>query len=104
MLDLTFADNSMSSGQVAKVFGVSAQTVGNWADGGHLPCSRTPGGHRRFRPIDVAVFFRLAGGGGALRDEASTASGTCDLDPTQARLPGSTNPDESSLPGAARRS
>ena len=38
--------------------GVSEASVKRWADGGLLPTARTIGGHRRFRPEDVAAFKR----------------------------------------------
>jgi excisionase family DNA binding protein len=36
-----------SSGEVAKLFGVTQRTVANWCDQGRLPCIVTPSGHRR---------------------------------------------------------
>jgi len=51
---------NLSTGEVAKLFGVDPKTVVRWANVGHLPCFRTlavdPGhpGHRRF-PRDVVV-------------------------------------------------
>lgn len=44
----------MSSGDVARVFGVDVTTVGRWADEGRLPHFKTLGGQRRFRRDDVA--------------------------------------------------
>jgi excisionase family DNA binding protein len=43
----------VSLGEAAKILGVHAATVRNWADRGELPFRRTPGGHRRFRRIDL---------------------------------------------------
>ena len=43
----------VSLGEAAKVLGVHPATVRNWADRGELPFRRTPGGHRRFRRIDL---------------------------------------------------
>lgn len=51
------SDRPLSPGQVAKLFGVSVTTVANWADEGLLPCFKTPGGQRRFRPEDVERFI-----------------------------------------------
>ncbi|MFQ3534422.1 MAG: helix-turn-helix domain-containing protein [Aggregatilineales bacterium] len=39
--------------EAAKILGVHPATVRNWADQGHLPSQRTPGGHRRFRTVDL---------------------------------------------------
>lgn len=36
--------------------GVHANTLRRWADAGKVPCYRTPGGHRRFRAVDVEVW------------------------------------------------
>lgn len=43
----------LTSSDVAVLFGVTAETVKNWADGGRLPHFKTPGGHYRFRREDV---------------------------------------------------
>lgn len=47
----------LTPAEVADLFGVTVQTVGDWADAGQLPCFRTPGGHRRFRREDVEAFL-----------------------------------------------
>ncbi|HLM58322.1 MAG TPA: B12-binding domain-containing protein [Pyrinomonadaceae bacterium] len=46
----------MTSRQAARLLGVSEASVKRWADGGLLPALKTAGGHRRFRPEDVAAF------------------------------------------------
>ncbi|GAA2546412.1 helix-turn-helix domain-containing protein [Pseudonocardia hydrocarbonoxydans] len=42
----------------ARVLDVSEATVRRWADAGHLPCQRTPGGTRRFLADDVDSLLR----------------------------------------------
>ncbi|HEX8748484.1 MAG TPA: B12-binding domain-containing protein [Pyrinomonadaceae bacterium] len=49
---------NLTSKGVARLLGVSEASVKRWADGGLLPTARTIGGHRRFRPEDVAAFKR----------------------------------------------
>lgn len=48
----------MTSKEAARLLGVSEASVKRWADGGLLPTEKTAGGHRRFRPDDVALFRR----------------------------------------------
>lgn len=43
--------------QVAKLLGVSDQSVANWVDAGKLKASRTPGGHRRIEHEDLVAFL-----------------------------------------------
>lgn len=38
----------MAPHEVAEIFRVSPATITRWARVGLLPCTRTPGGHRRF--------------------------------------------------------
>ena len=60
-------DPLLTTGKAAAVLEVAPQTVARWADAddGTLPCTRTPGGHRRFRTTAVqALRTRLAGQGG----------------------------------------
>lgn len=46
----------MTSAEVATLLGVAPATVKRWADAGLLPCEKTAGHHRRFRPGDVERF------------------------------------------------
>jgi len=39
---------------VAAIFNVAPKTVARWAASGRLTAVRTPGGHRRFHPDDIA--------------------------------------------------
>jgi MerR family transcriptional regulator, light-induced transcriptional regulator len=50
--------NNLTSKEVARLLGVSEASVKRWADKGLLPALKTVGGHRRFRPEDVASFRR----------------------------------------------
>lgn len=43
----------MTSGQVARIFGVRPKAVRAWADAGKLTVIRTLGGHRRYREAEV---------------------------------------------------
>ena len=49
---------NLTSKEAARLLGVSEASVKRWADGGLLPALKTAGGHRRFRPEDVAAFRR----------------------------------------------
>ena len=47
----------LTSGDVARYFGVSTVTVREWADSGKLASFRTPGGQRRFLRSAVEAFI-----------------------------------------------
>lgn len=49
---------NLTSRETARLIGVSEASVKRWADSGLLPATKTAGGHRRFRPEDVAIFKR----------------------------------------------
>ena len=51
----------LTSKEAARLLGVSEASIKRWANGGLLPSEKTAGGHRRFRPEDVAVFRRGRG-------------------------------------------
>lgn len=48
----------LTSREAARLLGVSEASVKRWAEEGLLPAEKTTGGHRRFRPEDVAAFRR----------------------------------------------
>lgn len=48
----------LTSRQVADLVQVSPSTVLTWIDRGLLGCFRTPGGHRRIRPVELVAFLR----------------------------------------------
>ena len=48
----------LTSKEAARLLGASEASVKRWADVGLLPSEKTAGGHRRFRPADVALFKR----------------------------------------------
>jgi excisionase family DNA binding protein len=47
---------TLSAGDAAGRLGVSRDAVSKWARDGRIPCLTTPGGYRRFRPVDVDTF------------------------------------------------
>ncbi|MCS7082670.1 MAG: helix-turn-helix domain-containing protein [Bacteroidota bacterium] len=51
----------MSTVEVAQLLGVTETTIKRWADAQRIPCIRTPGGHRKFRPEDVLAFAQAHG-------------------------------------------
>lgn len=55
----------LTTGEVAKLFGVSGRTIHNWAMSGRIAYIRTPGGNLRFRETDVQAV--LDGNGGDRR-------------------------------------
>lgn len=48
----------LTIGAAAKRAGVGVDTIRRWADQGSLPCVRTPGKQRRFRPADVDAVYQ----------------------------------------------
>lgn len=73
---------NLTSKQAARLLGVSEASVKRWADGGLLPALKTAGGHRRFRPEDLAAFRRAAKTGNAAERPRPDAA----LAPLDARL------------------
>jgi excisionase family DNA binding protein len=49
----------LTASEVARLFRVSAKTVGRWGRSGALPLYRTVGGHHRYRLADVRSLLGL---------------------------------------------
>ena len=65
------------------MLGVSEASVKRWADSGLLPMEKTAGGHRRFRPEDVAAVRRRVPAAG----EASLQRRSAALPPRETQAP-----------------
>ena len=51
----------LTTNAVGRLVGVSERTVANWIDRNYLRAFRTPGGHRRVEPRDLAEFLQKRG-------------------------------------------
>lgn len=49
---------SFTTNEVAGMLGVDKTTVGKWVDKEKIKGFRTPGGHRRIFPEDLAIWFK----------------------------------------------
>jgi excisionase family DNA binding protein len=54
----------LTLGQAAKYLGVAQSTIRKWSDLGRVPAFYTPGGHRRYRRMDLDAFLERSGPGG----------------------------------------
>ena len=54
----------MTLGQAAQYLGVAQSTIRKWSDQGRVPAFYTPGGHRRYRRLDLEHFLDRSGPGG----------------------------------------
>jgi excisionase family DNA binding protein len=55
----------LTLGQAARYLGVAQSTMRKWSDQGRVPAFYTPGGHRRYRRLDLDNFLNRSGPGGA---------------------------------------
>ena len=53
----------LTLGQAAKYLGVAQSTIRKWSDQGRVPAFYTPGGHRRYRRLDLDRFLESSGPG-----------------------------------------
>ena len=47
----------LSLTEAGALLGVHPTTLRRWTDAGEVPCFRTPGGHRRYRVVDLAAWM-----------------------------------------------
>lgn len=56
--DAPSPDGELTSGELSKLLGTNQRTLNIWADRGIIPCTKTVGGARRFRPRDVVRAYQ----------------------------------------------
>ena len=52
-MTMDIPERLLTPGEVARMFRVDPKTVTRWAASGRIGSIRTPGGHRRFRELEV---------------------------------------------------
>jgi excisionase family DNA binding protein len=53
------SDRLLTPGEVAALFRVDPKTVTRWAASGRISSIRTPGGHRRYREVEIRALLGL---------------------------------------------
>ena len=53
------SDSLLTPGEVAALFRVDPKTVTRWAASGRISSIRTPGGHRRYREVEIRALLGL---------------------------------------------
>jgi excisionase family DNA binding protein len=59
----------LTLGQAAKYLGVAQSTMRKWSDLGRVSAFYTPGGHRRYKRVDLDQFLDRSGRGGGTSSE-----------------------------------
>jgi excisionase family DNA binding protein len=65
------SDRLLTPGEVAALFRVDPKTVTRWAASGRISSIRTPGGHRRYREVEIRALLGINDGVSA-NSEASS--------------------------------
>jgi len=58
----------LTAGQAARFLGVAQSTIRRWSDQGRVPTFYTPGGHRRYRRVDLDTLVSGSGRPGRAHD------------------------------------
>ncbi len=53
------SDRLLTPGEVAALFRVDPKTVTRWAASGRISSIRTPGGHRRYREVEIRALLGM---------------------------------------------
>ena len=54
------SDRLLTPGEVAALFRVDPKTVTRWAASGRISSIRTPGGHRRYREVEIRALLGIS--------------------------------------------
>jgi excisionase family DNA binding protein len=65
------SDRLLTPGEVAALFRVDPKTVTRWAASGRISSIRTPGGHRRYREVEIRALLGIDADPAPSSDQAS---------------------------------
>lgn len=65
------SDRLLTPGEVAALFRVDPKTVTRWAASGRISSIRTPGGHRRYREVEIRALLGINDGPTANSDSGN---------------------------------
>ncbi len=65
------SDRLLTPGEVAALFRVDPKTVTRWAASGRISSIRTPGGHRRYREVEIRALLGIDADPVAKSDQVS---------------------------------
>ena len=65
------SDRLLTPGEVAALFRVDPKTVTRWAASGRISSIRTPGGHRRYREVEIRALLGINDGVSASAEASS---------------------------------
>jgi excisionase family DNA binding protein len=65
------SDRLLTPGEVAALFRVDPKTVTRWAASGRISSIRTPGGHRRYREVEIRALLGIDADSAPKSDQAS---------------------------------
>jgi excisionase family DNA binding protein len=65
------SDRLLTPGEVAALFRVDPKTVTRWAASGRISSIRTPGGHRRYREVEIRALLGINADPAPQSDQAS---------------------------------
>lgn len=64
------SDRLLTPGEVAALFRVDPKTVTRWAASGRISSIRTPGGHRRYREVEIRALLGIDAQPASASDQA----------------------------------
>jgi excisionase family DNA binding protein len=64
------SDRLLTPGEVAALFRVDPKTVTRWAASGRISSIRTPGGHRRYREVEIRALLGIDAESASASDQA----------------------------------
>src|SRR5262252_5355078 len=86
------SDRLLTPGEVAALFRVDPKTVTRWAASGRISSIRTPGGHRRYREVEIRALLGMDADHSGTNTDSADCCRPSPPPPGRAALPGGPAP------------